>query len=60
MVLISPVKTNGGGILVQPRCLNLVGLQSPEGNSTEDLMQVGIKESIEGLSQTRVVERMRL
>jgi hypothetical protein len=58
--LISAVETNRGGILMKPRGLDLVDLQSPKGNGAEDLMQMGIKESIERLTQTRTMEGAHL
>ena len=45
---------------MNPGGFNLVGLERPQGNSTEDLVEIGVKERIEALSQTRIVERVGL
>ena len=57
---VGAVKGDGRGILMNSGCCNLVGLQRPQGKGAEDLVEIGLKERIEGLSQTGVVERERL
>ena len=38
---------------MNPGCFNLIGLECPKGNGAEDLVEIGVKERIDGLSQTR-------
>src|SRR5687767_5423276 len=55
--VVGAIEGNRGGILMNPGCFNLIGLERAQGNGAEDWVEIGVKERIMALSQTRVMER---